>query len=61
MANGITLKNALRPLKASMQGQKARAKQGGRAQECHIPIIVSTIMAGGGENVHLNEVVLQSL
>lgn len=26
---------------------------------CHLPVTVSPIMAGGAENVHLNEVVLQ--
>lgn len=31
----------------------------GGAWGCHLPVTVSPIMAGGAENVHLNEVVLQ--
>ena len=44
-----------------MQEQEPQGEhtQRGGAWERHVPVIVSPIMAGGAENVHLNEVVLQ--
>lgn len=48
-------------LRVSMQEQEPQGEhtQRGGAWGRHLPVIVSPIMAGGAENVHLNEVVLQ--
>lgn len=48
-------------LRVRMQGREPRGEhtRRGRAWGCHLPVTVSPIMAGGAENVHLNEVVLQ--
>lgn len=48
-------------LRVSMQVQEPEGEhtQRGGPWGCHLPVTVSPIMAGGAENVHLNEVVLQ--
>ena len=48
----------LRVLHASA-GATGRAHVEEHGKGCHLPVTVSPIMAGGAENVHLNEVVLQ--
>lgn len=48
----------LRGLHASA-GATGRAHTEEHEEGCHLPVTVSPIMAGGAENVHLNEVVLQ--
>ena len=48
-------------LRVSMQEWEPQGEhmQRGGAWGRHLPVTVSPIMAGGAENVHLNEVVLQ--
>lgn len=63
MQPGITSPEAfpgkgLRGLHASA-GATGRAHMEEQGEGCHLPVTVSPIMAGGAENVHLNEVVLQ--